>query len=148
MSWPTCRRACPSRPWYVGVSENSRGAVDVASEHSPLSGFDEYPIHQIPEPLRIVSTSDPRAYERYWFTAADAAQDLLLVVGFGFYPNLGTADAFAILVHADRHTTVRAHRALGDDRSIIGTGPLRGEIIEPFREWRLTVGDNAQDLTL
>jgi len=118
------------------------------SEHSPLSGFDEYPIHQNPEPLRIVSTSDPRAYERYWFTAADPAQDVLVVVGFGFYPNLGTADAFAILVHANSHTTVRAHRALGDDRSIIGTGPLRGEIIEPFREWRLTVGENAQDLTL
>ncbi len=67
------------------------------SEHSPMSGFDEYPIHQIPEPLRILGTSDPRAYERYWFTTADAAQDVLLVVGFGFYPNLGTADAFAIL---------------------------------------------------
>jgi len=118
----------------------------MTSEHSPLSGFDEYPIHQIPEPLRILGTSDPRAYERYWFTAADREQDVLLVMGFGFYPNLGTADAFAILVHDDTHTTVRAHRALEDDRADIGTGPLRGEVVEPFREWRLTVDDNARGL--
>jgi hypothetical protein len=116
------------------------------SEHSPMSGFDEYPIHQIPEPLRILGTSDPRAYERYWFTTADREQDVLLVIGFGFYPNLGTADAFAIVVHEDTHTTVRAHRVLEDDRTDIGTGPIRGEVVEPFREWRLTVGDNAQEL--
>ena len=68
------------------------------------------------------------------------------MIGFGFYPNLGTADAYAILVHDDTHTTVRAHRVLEDDRTDIGTGPVRGEVIEPFREWRLTVADNAQEL--
>ena len=110
------------QPWYVDGALATGGTVTMKSEHSPMSGFDEYPIHQIPEPLRILGTSDPRAYERYWFTAADLAQDVLLVIGFGFYPNLGTADAFAILVHEDTHTTVRAHRALEDDRTDIGTG--------------------------
>ncbi len=119
----------------------------MASEHSPLSGLDEYPVHQIPEPLRILATSDPRAYERYWFTAADPELDVFVVTGFGFYPNLGTADAFAIVIRDDTHTTVRAHRPLGDDRALIETGPLRAEVIEPFREWRLVLDDNPQELS-
>jgi len=116
------------------------------NEHSPLSHFDEYPIHQFPQPLRVVATSDARAYERYWFAAHDLGQQFMLVVGFGFYPNLGTADAYAIFVHGGVHTTVRAHRLLGDDRSRIETAPLRAEIVEAFREWHLTVGENPQDL--
>jgi hypothetical protein len=28
-----------------------------ASEHAPMSGFDEYPVHQIPYPLRVVGTT-------------------------------------------------------------------------------------------
>jgi hypothetical protein len=121
--------------------------TEKTTERSPLSGLDEYPIHQIPEPLRIVSTSDARAYERYWFTAQDPASDVLLVTGFGFYPNMGTADAYAILVHEDQHTAVRAFRLLGDDRSFIRTGPLSAEPVEPFREWHLRLGDNPQGLT-
>ena len=120
--------------------------TEKTNEHSPLSGLDEYPIHQIPEPLRIVSTSDARAYERYWFTAQDLDSDIFLVTGFGFYPNMGTADAYAILVHEDRHTAVRAFRLLGDDRSVIATGPLSAERVEPFREWHLKLGGNPQGL--
>ncbi|MFH0730854.1 MAG: hypothetical protein V2B19_31495 [Pseudomonadota bacterium] len=116
------------------------------SEHTPLTGIDEYPIHQFPEPIRIVASSDPRVFERYWFTAADDKGEVYLVTGLGFYPNLGTADAHAILVHDNVHTTVRAHRLLGDDRTDISVGPIRAEIIEPFREWRLTLGDNPQGL--
>jgi hypothetical protein len=118
------------------------------SEHSPMSGFDEYPIHQIPEPLRIVGTTDARAYERYWFTAQDPGNDVYIVMGFGFYPNLGTADAYAILVHENLHTTVRAHRLLADDRTSVSSGPISAVPVDPFREWRLTLGDNAQDLTI
>jgi hypothetical protein len=116
------------------------------TEHSPLSRFDEYPIHQFPEPLRIVSTTDARAYERYWFTAEDESGEFFLVIGFGVYPNLGTADAYAILVRGQHHTSVRIHRLLGDDRADLQFGPLRAEVVTPFREWRFTLGDNDQDL--
>jgi hypothetical protein len=116
------------------------------TEHSPLSGFDEYPIHQITEPLRFAGTTDPRFFERYWFTAQDDTGEIFLITGFGFYPNLGTADAYAIFVHNNTHTTVRAHRRLGDDRTVLATGPLRAELVEPFSEWRLTLDDNSQGL--
>lgn len=116
------------------------------TEHSPLSKWDEYPIHQFPQPLRVVGTTDARAYERYWFTVEDQAAEFYLVVGFGIYPNLDTADGFAIFVHGGSHTSLRCHRLLGDDRADLSFGPLRAEVVEPFREWRLSLDDNDQDL--
>ena len=63
--------------------------------------------------------------------------ELLLVIGLAFYPNLGTAEAFAIVNHRGRHTTVRAHRKLGTDRMDMTLGPFSFEVVEPFRQWRL-----------
>jgi hypothetical protein len=116
------------------------------AEHSPLSRLDEYPIHQTTEPLRLVAATDPRAFERYWFTAQDDAGESFLVTGFAVYPNLGTVDGYGLFVHDDHQTTVRAHRPLGLDRSDLSVGPLRIEIIDPFTEWRLSLGDNPQGL--
>ncbi len=87
-------------------------------------------------------TPDSQAYERIWFTCEDRVGELLVACGLGFYPNLGTAEAFAIVNVSGRHTTVRAHRRLGDDRMNMRVGPLDFEVIEPFREWRLTLDDN------
>jgi hypothetical protein len=53
---------------------------------APLSRLDEYPIHQNPEPLRIVGTSDASAHERYWCTAQHPASDVLIVTALDFYP--------------------------------------------------------------
>ena len=111
-------------------------------EHHPMSGLDEYLVHNHPHPVRVMWTSDPRAYERMWFTCQDDTGDLLVVAGMGVYPNLGTAEAFAIVNHRGRHTTVRAHRKLGLNRMDMTVGPLAFEVVAPFREWRITLGDN------
>jgi hypothetical protein len=117
------------------------------TEHSPLSSLDEYMIHQYPEPLRVMYTSDARAYERYWFTAQDRTGDLFIVQGCGFYPNLDTADAYSIVVYQGQHTAVRAFRRLGDDRADMRLGPINAEVINPFREWRLTLDENEQGIS-
>lgn len=124
----------------------SSGGNRGLGEHYPLSRLDELPIHQYLEPLRFMATTDPRAFERYWFTAQDDEGDAFLVTGMGFYPNLGTADAYAILVHDNIHTSLRAHRPLGEDRSSLIVGPLRYEPIEPFTEWRLVLDENPRGL--
>ncbi len=77
-----------------------------------------------------------------WFTCQDDTGDLLVVVGMGVYPNLGTAEAFAIVNRRGRHTTVRAHRKLGLNRMDMTVGPLSFEVVTPFREWHLSLGDN------
>ncbi|MFT3755740.1 MAG: hypothetical protein QM769_07295 [Pseudoxanthomonas sp.] len=116
------------------------------SEHSPMSGWDEYPIHQIAAPLRIVGTSDARAYERYWFSAQDMDGEFAMMIGIGFYPNLGTVEAYVAFNHDHKHTTVRTHRHLNDTRNEISCGPFLFEVIEPFREWRIRLGENEHGM--
>jgi hypothetical protein len=117
-------------------------------EHAPLSGLDEFLVHNAPYPVRVMWTPDAQAYERVWFTCQDKVGDLLVVVGLAFYPNLGTAEAFAIVNLRGRHTTVRAHRALGTDRMDMELGPFTFEVVEPFRQWRLRLdGEHVQRTT-
>ena len=71
--------------------------------------------------------------------------ELLVVAGLAFYPNLGTAEAFAIVNVRGRHTTVRAHKKLGTDRMDMVLGPLSFEVVEPFRRWRLRLDPAANE---
>jgi len=102
-----------------------------------MSGLDEFLVHNAPYPIRVMWTPDAQAYERVWFTCEDKVGELLVVIGLAFYPNLGTAEAFAIVNVRGSHTTVRAHRALGTDRMDMTLGPFDFEVVEPFRRWRL-----------
>ncbi len=94
-------------------------------------------MHNAPYPVRVMWTPDAQAYERVWFTCQDKVGEVLVVVGLAFYPNLGTAEAFAIVNVRGSHTTVRAHRALGTDRMDMSLGPFAFDVVEPFRRWRL-----------
>ena len=106
------------------------GLFDAGQEHYPMSGLDEFMIHNHPHPVRVMWTSDPQAYERMWFTCQDRTGDLLVVAGMGIYPNLGTAEAFAIVNVRGRHTTVRAHRKLGLNRMDMRVGPISFDLVQ------------------
>ena len=108
-------------------------------EHAPLSGLDEFLVHNAPYPVRVMWTPDAQAYERVWFTCQDRTGELLVVIGLAFYPNLGTAEAFAIANVRGMHTTVRAHQKLRNDRMDMTLGPFSFEVEEAFRRWRLTL---------
>ena len=41
------------------------------AEQFPLSPIDDFMIHQTTDPIRVMMTSDPRAYERYWMVCHD-----------------------------------------------------------------------------
>ncbi len=117
--------------------------MDDLSEHAPLSGIDEYLIHNHPNPVRVMSTTDPRAYERLWFGLHDEGGEVAVALGLAQYPNLDTAEAFIIVTERGITRSVRAHRRLGLDRSDMTVGPFSFEVVRPFREWRLTIGDNV-----
>jgi hypothetical protein len=121
--------------------------LEVSTEHSPMSGIDEYLIHNYPHPVRVMWTSDPRAYERLWFTAQDEVGEVFFVCGLGFYPNLGTAEAYALVNHNGVHRSVHAHRKMGDDRTDMKIGPFDFEIVEPFKQWHISLADNEFGLT-
>lgn len=121
------------------------------AEQYPLSPLDDHLIHQTPDPIRIAATTDPRFFERHWNVFHDQKGELLVVTGGSFYPNLDTAEAFAIVTHKGVQRSVRAFRRIGANRGDIHVGPIQPTIIAGMREWRHVLAENdfgiSYDLT-
>ena len=107
--------------------------ADPLAEQFPLSPADDYMIHQTPDPIRVMWSSDPRAYERYWTVFHDDAGELIVATGGSFYPNLDLAEAYAIVNHRGDHRSVRAFRRLGADRMDLRVGPIHPTIVRGMR---------------
>lgn len=110
-----------------------------------LSAMDDYPLHQLAEPIRFVGTSDRNFYDRYYFNLHASSDELFMVMGMGQYPNLAVQDAFAVVRRGDRHLVVRASRELGDRRDTT-VGPFRVEVIEPLHRIRFVLEPNEHTL--
>jgi hypothetical protein len=111
-----------------------------------LSPLDDYPIHQVAEVMRHVGTSDRNFYDRYYFNAHPCAGDLFLITGMGQYPNLGVADAFAVVRRGPLHQVVRASRELGADRMDTSVGPFHIEVLEGLKRLRVALEPNEWGL--
>lgn len=111
-----------------------------------LSPLDDYPIHQIPDVMRHVGTSDRNFYDRYYFNCHSRDGEHMLIVGLGQYPNLGVTDAFALSRHGPLHRVVRASRELGDDRMNTSVGPFRVQVLEGLRRLRVVLEPNEYGL--
>ncbi|HZR84010.1 MAG TPA: hypothetical protein VFD92_23135 [Candidatus Binatia bacterium] len=107
-----------------------------------LSRFDDYPIHQTPEPVAHVATSDRNAYDRYWFNGYAADGEFYFGVAMAIYPNLHILDcAFSIVRDGEQHA-FHASRRAPRDPSETEVGPFRIEIAEPMRRVRLRIAPN------
>jgi hypothetical protein len=113
-----------------------------------LSPLDDYPYHQIAEPIRIPGTSDRGFYDRYYFNCFPITGELMMIFGLGQYPNLGVTDSFVQIVHNDHYRVLRASRELGIDRRDTTVGPLRVEIIEPLERLRFSTGENEHGIDI
>ena len=100
---------------------------------SSLSPFDDYPVHQIAEPIRHVGTSDRNFYDRYYFNLHGSSDELFAVIGMGQYPNLGVTDAFVAITRGGTQHVLRASRELGADRSDTTVGPIGVQVLEDHR---------------
>ena len=112
-----------------------------------LSPLDDYPVHQIPEVMRHVGTSDRNFYDRYYFNAFPLTGDAMLITGLGQYPNLGVTDAFALLRRGSAHRVVRASRELGADRMNTRVGPFGVEVLEGLKRLRVVLSPNEFGLS-
>ena len=112
-----------------------------------LSPLDDYPIHQAPEVMRHVTTSDRNFYDRYYFNVHACSDELMLIIGIGQYPNLGVQDAFAVVRRGPLHKVVRASRELGDDRMDTSVGPFHVEVIEGLRKLRVVLDETEHGLS-
>jgi hypothetical protein len=108
----------------------------------PLSPADDLLIHQTPETIDRVFTSDRNFYDRYYFNMHASSDEIFLVTGMGQYPNLGVTDAFVSISHRDTLYVVRASRELGSDRLDTTVGPFGIEVVKGLETLRLRLDEN------
>lgn len=107
-----------------------------------LSRFDDFAIHQTPEPVAVRSTADRNFYDRYWFNGYGRDGEFYFGIGMGLYPNLGVLDCgFSVVIDGEQHAFHGSRRAPLDP-SRTECGPFRLEILEPMRRIRLVLDDN------
>ena len=114
-----------------------------------ITGLDEYPIHQLPQPMADVGSSDRNFYDRWYFNAHDRTGDLFAIFGAGYYPNLGTKDAFVLVRRGDEQTAVHLSDAMDHDRLNPHVGSFRIEVTKPLEEVRVVLEETegiAMDL--
>jgi hypothetical protein len=124
-----------------------------------LGPTDEFPIHQIPQPISWPGASDRNFYDRSYFNAHDRTGDIFLITGIGYYPNLGVKDAFVLVRRRSRggdseasDTQTAVHLSDGIDQDRLNQHVLgyRVEVSEPLHKLRIILEETdgiAVDLT-
>ena len=113
---------------------------------SGLGPLDEFPIHQLAQPIAWPGDSDRNFYDRAYLNAHDRSGNLFLITGIGYYPNLGVKDAFVLIRRRnpdgdDTQTAVHLSDAIDDDRLDQHVGGYRLAVDEPLRTLHLTLAE-------
>jgi len=112
-----------------------------------LSRFDDYPIHQTPEPVAHPASSDRNVYDRTWFNGYTADGALYFGIGAAIYPNLGIMDCGFSWVHDGVQHAFHASRRAPQDPSELRVGPFRIEVSEPMRRTRVVIEENETGIS-
>ena len=110
---------------------------------SLLTAADELLNHQIVNTHATVVTADYGWTEKVWFTLMRKDAQLQANFGLGKYLNRNIIDGFAGVQRGTVQRTIRASRILAPRVDDMAVGPLRYEVIEPFRKLRIAVAENS-----
>lgn len=117
-----------------------------------LSSIDESFQHQVSFPQAVVSSSDPGWRERYWVNFQDTrTKERSISLGLGKYPNQDVFEGFVCLAERGAQTSLCLSRSISNsplDNMLLEVGPLRVDVIEPFRQLRFVLGPNPSGLEL
>lgn len=88
------------------------------------------------------TSEDPGWFDRFYMNIHCAGEPLTISHGMGTYPQTGVIDGFSILagLGPQRNFRVSAEKRPADH--LVEAGPLRAEIVEPLKRWRLHLGEN------
>ena len=107
-----------------------------------ITKLDDYPIHQIPEPIAYTASSDRFHYNRYWYNGHDRDAGFYLGIGLCRYPNLGILDCSLTFVVDGVQYAFHGSRRAPDEPSELVVGPFDLQILEPMGRHRLVIGPN------
>ncbi len=118
-----------------------------------LSDLDETLHHQLPTTFDHVGTSDPRFYDRFFFCAHDPEARVALHLGIALYCNMNVMDGYVAAVvpgpgGGALQRNLRVSRALRPDIDRLGVGPIRVEVLEPYRRTRFTCAGDGSPFAL
>jgi hypothetical protein len=124
-----------------------------------LGPMDEFPVHQVPQPIAWPGSSDRNFYDRSYFNCHDRSGDIFLITGIGYYPNLGVKDAYVLVARreggkyggsGDEQTAVHLSDAIDQDRLNQHVGAYRVEVVDALQTVRIVMDETegmAVDLT-
>ncbi|MBT6443419.1 MAG: hypothetical protein HOK58_00345 [Acidimicrobiaceae bacterium] len=113
-----------------------------------LNKFDDFPIHQTPEPIAHPATSDPNFYDRTWFNGYRRDASQYFALGLAVYPHRGILDcAFSTVEAGGRQHCFFASGRAPQERTDTSMGPFRLEIVEPLRKARVIIEDNETGIS-
>lgn len=103
---------------------------------------DEGFCHQVTETFASVATTDPSWTEKVCAMAAARDGSLQLGFGLGKYTNRNVMDGYAGVSRGVEQLTVRASRRLAPEPNRTEIGPVRYEVLEPFKTVRFVLEPN------
>jgi hypothetical protein len=110
-----------------------------------LTKADDFPVHQLPEPI-ATSGTDRNFYDRYFFNGYTRDGQVFFALALGVYPHLNVMDAaFSVIVDGVQHN-LRASRLLKSERMDTQVGPIKVEVVEPLERLKITVSDNPHGI--
>ena len=112
-----------------------------------LTHFDDYPIHQTPEPVAHTASPSRNFYDRYFFNGYSPRGDFYFAVAMGLYPNRRVMDASVSAVRGGRQFAVHASRRAPGERSETRVGPIAIDVVEPMRTLRVRIAENEHGLS-
>jgi hypothetical protein len=112
-----------------------------------LTRFDDYPLHQTPEPIAHPVSNDRNVYDRYWFNGFSADGALYFGVALGLYPNRRVMDCAFSVVRGAEQWSFHGSRRAPQERDELKIGPFRIDILEPMQRLRIVLEDNDSGLS-
>src|SRR4051812_15081280 len=103
-----------------------------------LNPLDDYAVHQTPEPLAHVATTDANAYDRYFFNGYDDEGSVVFAVALGLSPTRRLTAAAVPAAHEGRQRSLPAPGRMPIARSIPGVGPTPVGVVAPLDRLRVT----------
>jgi hypothetical protein len=107
-----------------------------------LDPFDDYPIHQTPDPIAQAVTGDRNCYDRYFFNGYTEDGSLYIGCAMGLYANRSVMDAAFSVVRDGVQTSIHASRRAPTRRDELTVSPISITVEEPLQRLRVSVADS------
>jgi hypothetical protein len=110
-----------------------------------LTPYDEFPVHQASRPFSYIPSTDYNWDDGYFFAVYLPDPGIWLQTGMRINANADMIGGYAVFVQGNKQFTLRLNRCWRREFDL-KIGPLRYEVIEPLKTWRLVLEPNESGL--